>query len=193
MPAYDGAIFSIGQVDRVSTLSTASSTNRQQFKLRGKPICISADRASKRRGPNSVECAGDRLRVLIGDRSTPPARTIENWLRRQARTDIELAIAKYAPRVRRWPNKVYIMGQRTKWGSCSARGNLSFNWRLVMAPPFVLDYLVAHELVHLLVPRHSQEFWLFVRGICPRFDVARNWLKDHGHELIAWRARRALH
>ena len=62
--------------------------------------------------------------------------------------------------------RVYIMDQRTKWGGCSRRGNLSFNWRPVMAPPEVLDYIVVHELAHLTERNHSTRFWLIVRSYC---------------------------
>jgi hypothetical protein len=81
------------------------------------------------------------------------------------------------------------MGQRTKWGNCSARGNLSFNWRLIMAPDFVLRYLVTHEAVHLAIPDHSARFWLTVQSLCPESEKARQWLAARGHELtldLAW-------
>jgi YgjP-like, metallopeptidase domain len=64
-------------------------------------------------------------------------------------------------------NRIYVMGQRTKWGNCSALRNLSFNWRLVMAPDFVLRYIATHEMVHLAVPNHSRKFWLTVQSLCP--------------------------
>ena len=67
-----------------------------------------------------------------------------------------------------------FMGQRTKWGNCSPLQNLSFNWRLIMAPEAVLRYLVTHEAVHLAVPDHSQEFWLTVRSLCPKQNGPNN-------------------
>ena len=76
------------------------------------------------------------------------------------------------------------MGQRTKWGNCSALGNLSFNWRLIMAPDFVLRYLVTHEAVHLAIPDHSQKFWLTVRSFCPETERAKQWLSANGHHLL---------
>jgi predicted metal-dependent hydrolase len=72
------------------------------------------------------------------------------------------------------------MDQRTKWGNCSAQGNLSFNWRLVMAPEFVLRYIVTHEMVHLAVPDHSRKFWLTVQSLCPETERARQWLVANG-------------
>ena len=75
------------------------------------------------------------------------------------------------------------MDQRTKWGNCSSRRNLSFNWRLVLAPDFVLRYLVAHEAVHLAVPDHSTRFWLTVQSICPDAEKAKQWLSRHHAQL----------
>jgi predicted metal-dependent hydrolase len=76
------------------------------------------------------------------------------------------------------------MDQRTKWGNCSPLGNLSFSWRLIMAPPFVLEYLVTHEAVHLVVPDHSKRFWLTVQSLCPKTERSRQWLAAHGTELM---------
>jgi predicted metal-dependent hydrolase len=77
------------------------------------------------------------------------------------------------------------MGQRTKWGNCSARRNLSFNWRLILAPDFVLRYLVTHETVHLAIPNHSAKFWLAVQSLCRETERAKQWLSGSGHELTA--------
>jgi hypothetical protein len=82
--------------------------------------------------------------------------------------------------------RVRIGGQRTLWGSCSARGTLSFNWRLVLAPPAVVDYVVVHELCHLLVPNHSQSFWSLVERHRPGWREQRAWLREHGPELLAF-------
>ena len=93
--------------------------------------------------------------------------------------------------MRQRPGRVYVMGQRTKWGGCSRRRNLSFNWRLVMAAPEVLDYIVVHELAHLAEPHHSTKFWLLVRSYCPDYDRHRRWLRDNKGRLTD-NARRTL-
>lgn len=80
-------------------------------------------------------------------------------------------------------NRITIRDQKTRWGSCSARGTLSFNWRLMLAPPAVLDYVVVHELCHLTHMDHSPAFWQAVEEVCPDYRAARKWLKDHGQEL----------
>jgi predicted metal-dependent hydrolase len=74
------------------------------------------------------------------------------------------------------PKRVYVMGQRTKWGNCSSLKNLSFNWRLILAPDFVLHYLVTHEVAHLAIPDHSAKFWLTVQSLCPETERAKQWL-----------------
>ncbi len=83
--------------------------------------------------------------------------------------------------------RVEIRDQRTRWGSCSPSGTLSFNWRLALAPFEVLDYVVVHELCHLLEPNHSQRFWNLVASRRPRWHNQRDWLSKHGPELLAFR------
>src|SRR4029077_16723108 len=83
--------------------------------------------------------------------------------------------------------RIRIGGQRTLWGSCSPRGTLSFNWRLALAPLEVLDYVVVHELCHLRVPNHSRRFWALVERHRPHWRRQRDWLRDNGPELLAFR------
>lgn len=80
--------------------------------------------------------------------------------------------------------RITIRDQKTRWGSCSAGGTLSFNWRLMLAPPAVLDYVVIHELCHLTHMNHSKAFWALVESVCPDYRTHRKWLKDHGQSLI---------
>lgn len=80
--------------------------------------------------------------------------------------------------------RITIRDQKTRWGSCSAGGTLSFNWRLMLAPPAVLDYVVVHELCHLTYMNHSAAFWALVESVCPDYRIHRKWLKEHGQELV---------
>jgi predicted metal-dependent hydrolase len=84
--------------------------------------------------------------------------------------------------------RIRIGDQRTRWGSCSASGTLSFNWRLVLAPPEVLDYVVVHELCHLGIPGHSRRFWGLVERQRPQWREQREWLREHGPELLGFSA-----
>ncbi|WP_296836127.1 M48 family metallopeptidase [Butyrivibrio sp.] len=79
--------------------------------------------------------------------------------------------------------KIVIRDQKTRWGSCSTSGTLSFNWRLIMAPPEVLDYVVVHELAHFTHMDHSKAFWATVESVMPDYDRHRKWLNEHGQEL----------
>ena len=80
-------------------------------------------------------------------------------------------------------NKIYIRDQKTRWGSCSSKGNLNFNWRLIMAPLFIMDYIVVHELAHLVHPNHSRDFWKLVKKIVPDYKEKKEWLKIYGNSL----------
>ncbi len=81
-------------------------------------------------------------------------------------------------------SRITVRDQKTRWGSCSARGTLSFNWRLMLAPPAILDYVVVHELCHLTHMNHSAAFWQKVESVYPDYRTARKWLKEHGQELV---------
>ena len=78
---------------------------------------------------------------------------------------------------------ITIRDQKTRWGSCSGRGTLSFNWRLILAPAEILDYVVVHELCHLTHMNHSKEFWALVGSVIPDYKIRRKWLKENGHTL----------
>ncbi len=133
---------------------------------------------------NVVDFIGGEIVVRRGAGSqTPAARSLENWLRKQARTEIESCLAVVTARLRQRARRVFVMGQRMKWGNCSARRNLSFNWRLILAPEFVLRYLVTHEAVHLAIPDHSAKLWLTVQRLCRETERAKQWLCAHQAQL----------
>jgi predicted metal-dependent hydrolase len=98
-----------------------------------------------------------------------------------------MLIEEEAPRIGVKPARIQVRDQRSRWGSCSTRGTLSFNWRLVLAPLDVLDYVVVHELCHLRHPDHSRRFWGLVEQHRPNWRVQRDWLHEHGPELLAFR------
>jgi hypothetical protein len=108
----------------------------------------------------------------------------EAWYRQQARRVLEARLAHYTQVTGLQHKKLRISSARTRWGSCSSRGTLSFPWRLVMAPPEVIDYVVVHELCHLAHPNHSPAFWARVAGILPEYKAQRAWLKKHARELV---------
>jgi predicted metal-dependent hydrolase len=83
--------------------------------------------------------------------------------------------------------RMTLRDTRSRWGSCSTRGDLMFSWRLIMAPPEVLDYVAAHEVAHLVQMNHSPAFWATCATLCPDYQAPRRWLKSHGSALQAWR------
>lgn len=89
----------------------------------------------------------------------------------------------YAPKIGVTYGRVTVREQRSRWGSCSAKHNLNFNWKLIMAPPPVLDYVVIHELCHLHEFNHSKRFWQLVEAQMPEYEVWKKWLKEHGAEM----------
>ncbi len=110
-------------------------------------------------------------------------RRVRDFLVAEARRDLESAVARYARALGVRPRKVTLRDTRSRWGSCSSAGSLSFSWRLVMAPRFVLDYLAAHEVAHLLHMNHSAAFWETVAGTCPDCARAEAWLEANGASL----------
>ncbi|MFZ1736132.1 MAG: SprT family zinc-dependent metalloprotease [Candidatus Moraniibacteriota bacterium] len=105
------------------------------------------------------------------------------WYRREAKKVLLERVAFFVQKHGLVYRSVRINTARTRWGSCSGKGNLNFTFRLVMAPISVIDYVVAHELAHLAHPNHSRKFWQAVAVMCPNFERERRWLKENGHLL----------
>ena len=105
------------------------------------------------------------------------------FLRAEAQRDLEAAVRRHAATVQRAVKSITLRDTRSRWGSCTGAGMLSFSWRLVMAPPHVLDYLAAHEVGHLVHMNHSAAFWTVVEELAPGMAEAEAWLKRHGASL----------
>ena len=105
------------------------------------------------------------------------------FLREAAREACVAASDRHAAALGRRPGRITLRDPRSRWGSCTSAGDLMFSWRLVLAPWAVLDYVVAHEVAHLAEMNHSNRFWQVVRGLCPDYDVPRDWLRRHGAGL----------
>ncbi|GAB6158391.1 SprT family zinc-dependent metalloprotease [Desulfotomaculum varum] len=135
-------------------------------------------------GPPAVELVGDKIIVMLPQNLQDKlTQVLENWLRQQARVIIMERVELAVKKMNITYNQVFIKDQKTRWGSCSNRGNLNFNYRLVMAPLPVIDYIVVHELAHLVEMNHSKKFWALVENVCPDYRTHRQWLKEHGAEL----------
>ena len=113
----------------------------------------------------------------------PDAAILERWLREEARRAIDAAVAEHAAALGVSPTGVTLRDPRTRWGSASRTGRLSFSWRLVLAPPEALETVVCHELAHLRVFGHGPRFWALVASRRPDHRTWRRWLHDHATEL----------
>ena len=119
---------------------------------------------------------------VSGDKEHAPRR-FHDWLRSEVRKDIAVSVEKYANTLECSFKRIAIRDQATRWGSCSTTGTLSFSWRLIFAPPFILDYVAAHEVAHLREMNHGPRFWRLMRDAVPGMLRARVWLKTYGAEL----------
>jgi len=138
-----------------------------------------------KRGAVSVdEVDGQPALIVHGDRVHLPRR-LADFLKREAKKDIERLVAKHTATVGRKAKTVKFRDTSSRWGSCTSDGNLSFSWRIMMAPPLVIDYLVAHEVAHLKEMNHGPRFWKLCAELCPRTDEAKAWLKRNGAALQA--------
>ena len=137
------------------------------------------------RGVTEAVLREGRAVLRISGMEEHTGRRIVAFLKKEARRDLEAAVRLHAQGVAKPVKSITMKDTRSRWGSCSWDGNLSFSWRIVMAPPFVIDYLAAHEVAHLDQMNHGPEFWALCRRLCPRTDEAKAWLKRHGSQLHA--------
>jgi predicted metal-dependent hydrolase len=152
------------------------------FPLRGTPCRI---RARRGRGIVTLERGSAEHVLSVPGEPEFLQRRVTEWLRREARRDLERAVARHAEALGRKPGGLRIADPKSRWGSCSAKGVLTFSWRLVLAPPRVLDYLAAHEVAHLREMNHGRKFWVWVERLDPDYETARAWLNKSGVTLSA--------
>ena len=155
----------------------------------GSPIMIEGRRCVLRLREGARRAGrqtGDEYQLTLPPPHTDEAvrAAIRSALSALALRRIRERLEYYAPRIGRTPGRVAIRDQKSRWGSCSRKGNLNFNWKLIMAPPQVLDYVVIHELCHLWEFNHSPRFWALVEAQMPEYEVWKKWLKGHREDLI---------
>jgi predicted metal-dependent hydrolase len=150
--------------------------------LRGEPHRIVHRRGERGTVWVETDAGGARLLCVAGE---PPHvdRRINDFLKREAQRDLEAATRRYAGKLGVAFKRVCVRDQSSRWGSCSTTGQLSYSWRLILAPPFVLDYVTAHEVAHLKHMNHGARFWALVKRRCPDFNRARAWMRAHGRQL----------
>jgi predicted metal-dependent hydrolase len=152
------------------------------LKLRGEDIRL-VHRPEQR--ASHFEQHADGHRLLVGRDARHFVRRVADALKREARRDLEAAVGRHAAAVGLAPRAITLKDTRSRWGSCTADRRLAFSWRIVMAPPPVLDYLAAHEVAHFREMNHGPGFWTLCRDLCPGTDYGRDWLKRHGAQLHA--------
>ena len=129
-----------------------------------------------------IQAKNGIIRVDLS-RSADARSVLEAWMRRLARRIVLARVDHWSARIGKRAGRVTLRDTRSRWGSCSSTGNLSFNWKLIMVPPEALDYVVVHELCHFVHLDHSPDYWALVEGYLPDFAVQRRWLSDEGARL----------
>ncbi|HWK96791.1 MAG TPA: SprT family zinc-dependent metalloprotease [Pseudolabrys sp.] len=149
--------------------------------LRGVPHRI--EHRPQARGTVWIEAEGEIALLCVAGEAPHVARRIHDFLKKEARRDLDIASRRAAGALGVTLRRVSIRDQSSRWGSCSTTGVLSYSWRLILTPPFVLEYLAAHEAAHLVEMNHSRAFWRQVARICPDFRRAKSWLDTNGADL----------
>lgn len=155
----------------------------EKILYRGKWYQICLDRDTNRRRVR-VELEEDAMVIHTPGTDTMLLKEgLERWYTQQAHVIFPIRVMYYERITGGRVNQIHIRDQKTRWGSCSSLRNLNFNWRLIMAPPEVLDYVVVHELCHLTHMNHSREFWEMVGSVMPDYRERKRWLRDNGQML----------
>lgn len=127
--------------------------------------------------------------ICVAGQAEHMHRRVQDYFKREARRDLEVAVARHTAALGLPPRGIGLRDPVSRWGSCSSSGSLNFSWRLIMAPPFVLDYLAAHEVAHLVHLDHSPRFWALAQRLCADTDRAEAWLTAHGAHLHKYGAK----
>jgi predicted metal-dependent hydrolase len=169
-PLADGhALPYMGRALRLTLMTSANGARAARVTLYGDQLALALPASAAALAPTERD-------PLVRD-------LLERWYRRQARAIFEERLTYWNAHYNLTWASVAVKSQKTRWGSCSRQGNLNFNWRLLLAPPAILDYVVIHELCHLKEHNHAPAFWALVERACPDYRDHRRWLRLHGHEL----------
>jgi predicted metal-dependent hydrolase len=133
--------------------------------------------------PIAIDHTGETAVLRVHGSRATAGRHLRTWLFEEARRDLDDRVLFHANALGLRAKRIAVRDQSTRWGSCSTTGVLSFSWRLILAPPLILDYVAAHEVAHLAEMNHGPKFWALVRKTLPRMDEAKVWLSRYGTEL----------
>ncbi len=181
IPFRDGAIVPLRGVDHAIVHRPAARGTvwiASRCALDPSPQC-----AGPGSGASAGTAVGAGLDLCVAGAPEHIHRRVVDFLKREARRDLEAAVERHTRSLGLPARSVGLRDTVSRWGSCSAAGSLNFSWRRVMAPPFVLDYLAAHEVAHLEYLDHSDRFWALARRLCAETDRAEGWLSTQGAHL----------
>ncbi len=163
---------------------TKSFKEGESFAYLGQAYGLKLERAPAAE-KSSVRLEGEEL--VLSCKGAPEAGKLRDilklWYVERFKQVIENRLRLYSEIIGVFPCKVTIREQKTRWGSCSSKGNINLNWKLIMAPQEVLDYVVIHELCHMKEMNHSDRFWAEVEKVCPQYKRCRRWLRENGNTL----------
>ena len=150
------------------------------------PFCGTPHRIAHRaaKGPAPVWCEGGQ--ILVSGKLEHARRRLTDFFKREAKKVLETRALDYSAELGVRPSRVMVRDTASRWGSCSSSRSLSFSWRLIFAPDFVRDYVVAHEVAHLKEMNHGPKFWAHVRALNGDDKRARKWLRENGRSLLRY-------
>lgn len=151
--------------------------------LRGEDHRLNFEPQKGKRGVVNTGTIEDEQTLFVSGTPEHAPRRLLDWLKKQARHDLDARVTWHAANLDLKPKRISIRDQSSRWGSCSTTGVLSFSWRLILAPPSILDYLAAHEVAHLAEMNHGPRFWRLVEKTMPDLEQAKYWLKQQGNNL----------
>lgn len=170
---------------KISKFASASSVmDGATIALRGVPHMVRHTGSLRGVTRVTIDAMGTPL-IEVSGLPEHIGRRVVTFLKKEARADLERLVAIHTAKVGRPARSIALKDTRSRWGSCSHNGNLSFSWRIVMAPEAVIDYLAAHEVAHLKEMNHGPRFWALCKSLCPDMDAAKAWLKQNGSQLHA--------
>ncbi len=136
--------------------------------------------------PDAVGITAESGEILVGGKPEHLTRRLKDWLKKSARREIVSLVMEKTNVINKKPGRITLRDTRSRWGSCGPTGNLNFSWRLIMAPEYVLDYLVAHEVAHLAHHNHNKDFWSLTKTLASNMAAAHGWLEEKGKTLHSY-------
>ena len=162
---------------------SATLTNGSQILVQGKRLSLRLCESGHMQVVQSADCLEIHAAADVLADTDQIRALVEQWLYRRAVEELNFCVNVYKQRVGAAPTKIQIKDYRARWGSCKPDGSIQLNWRLIHAPMHIMDYVVVHELCHLLEMNHSKRFWSEVERVEPQYKMKRQWLKDNGWQL----------